>query len=497
MESVDSVLLAAGALLVVSVLASGVTSRFNVPALLVFLVLGMLAGSEGAGGIAFDDPAAAQLLGIVSLVLILFSGGLHTVWRDVRSSASAAVVLSTVGVVITAMLVAAFVHWALGFALHLALLVGAIVASTDAAAVFTVLGARGVRLRGKLTPLLGLESGSNDPMAVFLTVVMTRLAMGGDVRLPEIVPLFAQQMAVGAIGGWLGGWLAVNVLNRVPLDHDGLYPALTTGMALLLYAFTAKIGGNGFLAVYLAGLYVGQRQFIHKVSLMRFHDGLAWLTQIAMFLALGLLVSPSRLAPVAVSGVLLALFLMLVARPVSVFICLHFSDFTWRERALVSWVGLRGAVPIILATFPLLAGVPAAESIFDLVFFAVLLSVLLQGTTLLPVARALGVSEPVPERRDGDALIGAIDGGPGLLTVRTASPVDGRRVVELGFPRTALVALVRRGRRFILPRGSLRLQAGDRVLVIADAATMGRIRRAFTDEGDPRDPAEILEQHDH
>lgn len=368
MISIEHILVAASILLLLSVLASKASAKLGIPALLLFLVLGMLAGSDGPGGIYFDDAHLAQSLGVVALALILFSGGLDTEWSSVRPVLWKGLALSTAGVLITAALVGLFARMVLGFSLLEGVLLGAIVSATDAAAVFSVLRARSVGLKGHVRPLLELESGSNDPMAVFLTTGLIGIMTQPQARWFSLVPMFIQQMVLGAALGYAIGRLMVFLINRLRLEFEGLYPVLTLSLILLTYGGTASLGGNGFLAVYVAGLVMGKNDFIHKRSVMRFHDGLAWLMQIVMFLALGLLVFPSHLLPIIGLGLLSSLFLMLVARPVSVLVTMAFSGMRLNEKLMISWVGLRGAVPIVLATFPLLAGMPRAEIIFDLVF---------------------------------------------------------------------------------------------------------------------------------
>ncbi|HWW61042.1 MAG TPA: potassium/proton antiporter, partial [Thermoanaerobaculia bacterium] len=390
--TLEQLLLAAGLLLLLSVIASKASGRLGVPSLLVFLALGMFAGSEGLGGIDFDDARAAQWLGVFALAFILFAGGLETNWKYVRGSARRAISLSTAGVAVTTAVVALFARLFLQFSLAEGFLLGAIVSATDAAAVFSILRASGVRLSERVVSTLELESGSNDPMAVFLTTAAVQL-LRHDSRHGAwfLVVEFVREMSFGAAVGLGAGFLAVWFLNRTRLEHGGLYPVLTIATVLLTYGVADLIGGNGFLAVYLAGIVMGNRNFIQRRSLTRFHDGIAWLMQIAMFLTLGLLVFPSHLVPVAGVSLAVAAILTLVARPAAVFVALSASGMTWREKLLIGWIGLRGAVPIVLATFPLLAGVPRAEMIFDIVFFVVLASVALQGTTIPIVARWLGL----------------------------------------------------------------------------------------------------------
>jgi cell volume regulation protein A len=479
MPSIEQLLLVASVLLILSILASKTSGALGVPALLVFLLIGMLAGSDGPGGIYFDDARLAQSLGVVALAVILFAGGLDTEWRSVRPVLGRALALATFGVLMTALLLGGFMSSVLGYSLLDGLLLGAIVSSTDAAAVFAVLRSRNVSLKGRLKPLLELESGSNDPMAVFLTTGLIRLITTPGASVGELAPAFVLQMTLGAAAGYGLARLMILLVNRLRLEYEGLYPVLTLSFVLLTYGATTVVGGNGFLAVYVAGLVMGHHDFIHKRSLTRFHDGLAWLMQIAMFLTLGLLVFPSRLPPVIGVGLLVSVFLMLVARPASVFLTLAVTRMPFREQAMVAWVGLRGAVPIILATFPLVAGVPRADHIFNLVFFIVLTSVLLQGTAIPVVARWLRVDAPLAAT---PSLLSEALATPDLkaalveLTVPCDSQAAGRQVVELGFPEGALIVLIKRGDEMLVPSGGTVVAADDILLVVGKPDIVARMR---------------------
>ena len=485
MTSIDHILVAASVLLLLSVLASKASAKLGIPALLLFLVLGMLAGSDGPGGIYFDDAHLAQSLGVVALALILFSGGLDTEWSSVRPVLLKGLALSTAGVLITAVLVGLFARVVLGFSLLEGILLGAIVSATDAAAVFSVLRARSVGLKGNVRPLLELESGSNDPMAVFLTTGLIGILTQPDARWFSLVPMFIQQMALGAALGYATGKLTIFIINRLELEFEGLYPVLTLSLILLSYGVTATVGGNGFLAVYIAGLVLGKTDFIHKRSVMRFHDGLAWLMQIAMFLALGLLVFPSHLVPIVGLGLLASLFLMIVARPISVLATLAFSGMKLNEKLMISWVGLRGAVPIVLATFPLLAGMPRAEIIFDLVFFIVLTSILLQGTSMPLLARWLKLEAPVRNKVHPLELERTAGVNSQLVDVEVPdeSAVVGKQIVGAGFPRGALIVLIGRGNEFIVPNGGTVIEPADRLLVLADEEDLGKTRSIVESKG--------------
>ncbi len=488
MTPLEPILIVAGFLLIVSVIASKAAARTGIPALLVFLGIGMLAGSEGLIGIEFDDPAITQFVGVVALSFILFSGGLDTRLDAVRGVARQGVTLATLGVLVTALVAGVFAHVIFGLPILVSFLLGAIVSSTDAAAVFAVLRSRSVGLKGRLKPLLELESGSNDPMAVFLTVGLTAMILEPRSTWWGLLPSFALQMALGA-GLGLGAGLALAwLLNRVRLEYDGLYPVLTLASVPFMYGVTAFLGGNGFLAVYVAGIVLGNRRFIHHRSLLRYHDGLAWLMQIAMFLILGLLVFPSRLIPVAGSAILLSAVLIFIARPLGVGLSLLAYRTSPRELGLVSWVGLRGAVPIVLATFPLVAGVPQAEIIFDAVFFVVLTSVLVQGPTIPLVARWLRVDAPLDPKR---VLPLEFDPAEGMrsdlveIVIPPGSPVDGKRIVAMGLPPDALVVLIGRSDEYIVPRGGSVVLAGDRLLTLADPEAVHAIRRLVEGQSEP------------
>ncbi|MFZ6018610.1 MAG: potassium/proton antiporter [Chloroflexota bacterium] len=473
-------LIAAAGLLLISVLVSKISDRFGVPVLLLFLGLGMLAGSDGPGGIYFDNPAVAQFVGVIALVLILFAGGLDTDITQVRAVLKEGILLSTLGVLITALLTGLVSMQVLGLPLEIGLLLGATVSSTDAAAVFSVLRSKGISLKGNLKPVLELESGSNDPMAIFLTVGIIQLIQFPNRSPLNLIGLFALQMLVGALIGLLMGRIMVWLINHIRLGYEGLYPVLTLSLVFLAFGITTILGGSGFLAVYLTGIVLGNREFIHRRSLLRFHDGLAWLMQIAMFLTLGLLVFPSRLVSVTGSGLLIAAALMLLARPLSVLISLIGSQFAFREKLFISWVGLRGAVPIILATFPLLAQIPQADLIFNIVFFVVLTSVLFQGTTITPAARWLKLDAPATPKRIYPiefTPIGGFKSELKELAVPPNSPMAGKAIVELGLPDDFLVVLIARQNDFVMPSGGTVIEPGDTLLALADAPTFEEVCR--------------------
>jgi cell volume regulation protein A len=390
--------------------------------------------------------------------------------------------LATIGVLLTAGLVGLFCAWVLHIPWTEGLLLGAIVSSTDAAAVFSVLRSQRIGLKGNTTALLEFESGSNDPMAVFLTTAILALLTDPQSSVAGMVLVFVLQMFVGAAIGYGLGRATIWALNRLKLESDGLYPVLTVASVLLIYSVAALCKGSGFLAVYIAGMLMSSDDFIHKRSLARFHDAAAWLMQIVMFLVLGLLVFPSRLMPVAGAAVLISAFLIVIARPVAVLASLAAARLRFRQKLFISWVGLRGAVPIVLATFPYLAGLPRADLYFNVVFFIVLTSILVQGTTLAPVARLLRLNMPVPLRRQYPLeFVPAAKTNSEVIEIEL--PVDsaaiGKRIMDLDFPKSALVLLVGRGDDFIAPRGATVLEPGDSLLVLADRRELEQTRAAL------------------
>ncbi|KPL76428.1 potassium/proton antiporter [Bellilinea caldifistulae] len=476
----EYVLIAAAGLLLISVLVSKISDRFGVPALLLFLGLGMLAGSDGPGGIYFDNPAIAQFVGVIALVLILFSGGLDTDFKQVRAVLKEGILLSTLGVLITALITGWICIFLLDLPPLVGLLLGAIVSSTDAAAVFSVLRSKGISLKGNLKPLLELESGSNDPMAIFLTIGLIQLIQSPEQSALSLISSFFLQMLLGGVIGVVMGRLMGWLINHIRLGYEGLYPVLSLALVFLTFGVTSILGGSGFLAVYVTGIVLGNREFIHRRSLLRFHDGLAWLMQIAMFLTLGLLVFPSRLPAVAGSGLLIAAGLMFLSRPLGVLLSLIGSRFSLPEKVFVSWVGLRGAVPIILATFPLLAQIPQAELIFNIVFFVVLTSVLLQGTTITPAARWLKLDAPALPKRIYPieyTPVGGFKSELKELAVPPNSPMAGKAIVELGLPDDFLVVLIARQNDFVMPSGGTVIQPGDTLLALADSKTFDEVCR--------------------
>ncbi len=468
---IPHILLIGSILLLVSVIAGKTTNKLGVPTLIFFLIVGIMAGSEGIGQIHFNDPAVAQFIGIVALNYILFSGGLDTNWKSIQPIFWRGLSLSTIGVFFTALSLGVFVHLILDFTLVEGLLLGAIVSSTDAAAVFSILRRKGVALKGHLRPTLEFESGSNDPMAYFLTIALTGIVSNGSGSPSELVPQFFIQFILGGAMGFMMGRVNVLVINKINLEAEGLYPVLTIGLAIFTYALTEYVGGNGFLAIYLCAVIMGNSNMVHRRSLIKFYDGQAWLMQIIMFLTLGLLVFPSQILPLAGVGLLISAFLMVVARPIGVFISLMLVKLNLRSKLFISWVGLRGSVPIVLATYPFIAGIPKADLIFNLVFFISATSVMLQGTTLSFVARLLHVAVPANAKRRIGLDFELTDNIKTELTdilLPEGNAVVGKRIVQLSVPSTVNILAIKRGDIYIAPNGSTKLHANDILTVLAE-----------------------------
>lgn len=392
---IEIFLAVAGLLLLMCVFANKVSDRFGIPSLLLFLAMGMLAGSDGIGGIRFQDARLTNYIGTVALSFILFSGGLDTKWSDVKPIVYRGSVLSTLGVLLTALFLYIFSHYILLLPSDMALLLSVIVSSTDAPAVFALLRQQKIKIKESLKSTLEFESGSNDPMAVFLSMAAISVIASGETSWGSLIRLFIMQMSLGTLLGLLAGKAAGTFLRRWHLSYKGLYPVFSISIVFLTFSITQLLNGNGFLAVYLCGIVMGNTPFIARRQTIRFNDALAWIMQISMFLILGLLVNPHELKSVIGISFACTLLLMFAARPLAVFICLIGSRFNFKEKILISWAGLKGAVPIILATYPLMKGFPNSQFLFNLIFFLVITSVLLQGKSLPWLARRLKL-----ERKD-------------------------------------------------------------------------------------------------
>lgn len=479
MITIEYILLTACSLILLSVVIAKLSDNIGVPTLLLFLSIGMLAGSDGPGGIFFDDAKLSQSIGIIALIFILFAGGLETKWSEVRPVLREASILATAGVLLTALVVSLISMVVFQLSFLQGMLLGAIVSSTDAAAVFSVLRMKNVSLKGNLKPLLELESGSNDPMAVFLTVGTLQLLMQPEASLGDIILLFMYQMAIGALFGIGFGKVMIIGFNRLKLSYEGIYPVTALAFSGLVYSATAIVNGSGFLAVYLAGIIIGNSEIVQKKSLLRFFDGLSWLGQIAMFLALGLLVYPHKIIPVIGSGLVISLGLIFLARPIGVYLSMLFSQFSWREKTFISWVGLRGAVPIILATFPMLANVEGAELIFNVVFFIVLTSALIQGWSIPTVARWLNVAAPLQKKLRSPIEFAPVENSDTQLIdflVPHNGAIVGKPIVELGLPSDSLIVVISRNDEFVVPSGGTLIEANDTLLILVNRQNLPAVR---------------------
>ncbi len=489
MDLTNQIILIASLVLLASILSSVVTSRVGVPLLLVFLLLGMLLGEQGPGGIHFDDVQTAHLFGSLALAIILFDGGISTPFKNFRVGLKPALGLATIGVVITSGITGWFAAWWLKLDWLEGLLLGAIVGSTDAAAVFSLLRSHGLELKQRVGATLEIESGSNDPMAIFLTILLIELITSdqGDVGLVVLVEL-VRQMGLGALFGILGGLGLVRLINRLEMTA-GLYPLAVMAGGLSIFGVTSVLEGSGFLAIYLAGLLVGNRPLQSSQYIKRFHDGIARLSQIGMFLMLGLLVTPSELLLVAPDALLFAAVLTLIARPVAVWLCLLPFRFRWREQLYVAWVGLRGAVPIILALFPLLAGLDEARVYFNIVFFVVIISLLVQGWTVAASARWLGLEVP-PTSYQVQRVELDIPGQPGLELVGYHLAKDTPVVIErrdhIRLPSGTRLVAVLRDRQLVDTIDLADLQAGDYLYLIADPHHLPELDHLFVASAAPR-----------
>ena len=487
--NLDIIFIIGAALVLIAVMVSKISDRFGVPVLLLFIVLGMLAGSDGVGGIYFNDPELAQWITTICLAIILFSGGVDTEWKSVKPLFKEGILLATLGVAITAGVLSYFTHLIMKLNWPESLLIGAIASSTDAAAVFALLRAKGVSLKGHLKPLLELESGSNDPMAIFLTIGIIQWMQNQITSPADLVLLFVMQMGIGFLVGWVMSKLSLLLINRLKLGYDGLYPVLAFALVFLTFGVATLLKGSGFLAVYVLGLFLGKSDFLHKRSLLRFFDGSAWLMQIALFITLGLLVFPSQIKPVVVPGLLISLALIFIARPVAVFITLIPFKYSLREKTFISWVGLRGAVPVVLATFPLVAKIHSANLIFNLVFFIVITSVVLQGTLIPQVARWLKVDKPLPAEKvapfevmTGKGLKGALR----EIKIKDDASSIGKAIYELQLPLEYLIMLISRDGEFIQPNGSTVIERGDVLISLSEDEVYKTAKEMLNEYREPR-----------
>ncbi|MGI2328846.1 potassium/proton antiporter [Planococcus sp. YIM B11945] len=483
--STNGIILIGGIFLLAGVLMTKVSSRAGVPSLVLFMIIGMFLGSDITGLIYFSNAEIAQLVGIVALIFILFEGGLQASWKHMKPVLGGSLVLATVGVVITTLVVAEAAYYILDINWVEALLLGSIVGSTDAAAVFSVLA--GQNIKSKISSTLEAESGTNDPMAMFLTITFIHLLETPDLSVGEMVGSFVLEMGLGAIIGLGLGFFAAWVINHSNLDASGLYAVLSAGFAIFIYSFAATLHGSGLLAVYLAALVIGTRELTHSYSIVSFHEGVAWLMQILMFVMLGLLVFPRELADwdLIWKGLVLSLVLLLVARPLAVFASTSFFDYSIKEKIFLSWAGLRGAVPIVLATFPLLAGVENSFLFFNIVFFIVLTSALFQGSTIPFMAKKLSLNgRQQPKRIHSLELVSMDRANAEMLEIELSdkSPFAGQYVQTIGLPKQTVISAIIRSGKLVMPTGKTKLRVGDVLYVLTEKKQVAKVKMVLGEE---------------
>lgn len=486
MFAVDHIILLSAVLAILGVLASKLSPRFGVPVLVLFLGVGMLAGEDGIGRILFDNVDVAHSIGTFALILILFDGGLQTSKRSIKRAWKPAALLATIGVVGTATVTGIAAMYILNLPLYMVLLLGAIVGSTDAAAVFSVLRNAGITIPAKIKATLELESASNDPMAIFLTVGLITLIKDTSTQPIELASLFVSQMGVGALVGAGVGGIAVWIFRRITLMAIGLYPVFVMLFGVLAFGLAANLNGSGFLATFITGVIVGNSRFSYQRNTFVFLDGLAWLGQIAMFVILGLLVTPTDLFQTWKEGLIIAFVLIFVARPLIVMPLMMLSRFSFKASLLISWVGLRGSVPIILAIFPLIFELPNADLIFNVVFFIVLISALLQGSSLPFAAKKLGLVLNAKAKESSTIeIVKVAKSKRELIEIELIedSPAIGLSIGELVLPAQTIIAVVARGEATLIPKGSTRLKVGDHVFIITKLLDKQAVESCFYHEG--------------
>lgn len=469
-----NILLVGSILLFVSILAGKASSRFGAPMLLFFLLVGMAFGTDGLG-IEFDNFETVQFVGMLALSIILFSGGMDTSFGEIRPVLKEGIALATVGVVLTTLLTGSVIYFighllSLNIPFQMALLIAAVMSSTDSASVFAILRSKRLGLKQNLRPLLELESGSNDPMAYILTIMLIQINQGVDSSFGGVLVTFLQQMGIGALSGYLLGVGASHIINRINVGNKSLYSVLLLSMVFFISSFTDLLGGNGYLAVYIAGIVMGNRRLINKRTLATFLDGVTWLVQIVMFLMLGLLVNPHELVDVAWIGVIVGVAMIFVTRPMATWLTLLplGSKLSTKARHYISWVGLRGAAPILFSTYPKLAGLDPDNTIFNIVFFITIFSLIVQGTTVGSMAKALDLADVSPEKGFDIDLPDEVKAALTEVDIIEGGARDGALLKDVKLPERTLVMMIRRGEQYIVPNGGTVLHRGDKLLLISE-----------------------------
>lgn len=478
MITAENILLVGSVLIFTSILISKTGYRFGIPTLLLFLLVGMAFGSDGLG-IQFNSASDAQFIGMMALSIILFSGGMDTRYSDIKPVLKQGILLSTVGVLVTTLLTGLFIYFLsnhtqanIELTLLVSLLLAATMSSTDSASVFSLLRSQRMNLKYNLRPMLELESGSNDPMAYMLTIVLIQvIGSGSNFDIVIILKDLFLQFLFGGVLGYAFGKFSVWLINKIELSNSSLYPILLLSIIFITFTLTDLVKGNGYLAVYIAGMIMGNARLAYRKETNTFMNGLTWLFQIIMFLTLGLLVNPHEMIDIAVTALLIGIFMILIARPVSVFLCLlPFKGISNKARIFISWVGLRGAVPIIFATYPVIAQIPGSNQLFNTVFFITLLSLIIQGMTISKMARWLKLD--LPEEKEGNEfgveLPEEIDTHLDDITLTEDMLTVGNRLADMNIPKGTLVMLIKRGNEFIIPNGQIELHAGDKLLVMSE-----------------------------
>lgn len=478
MITAENILLVGSILIFTSILISKTGYRFGIPTLLLFLVVGMLFGSDGLG-IQFNSATDAQFVGMIALSIILFSGGMDTKIKDIQPVMKQGILLSTVGVLLTTVLTGGFIYYISGWSstniqlpLLTSMLLAATMSSTDSASVFNLLRSQRMNLKQNLRPMLELESGSNDPMAYMLTIVLIQvISSGSQLSLALVAKDLLVQFLVGGVIGYAFGKFASWLINKIELPNSSLYPILLLSLVFITFTTTDLLKGNGYLAIYIAGVVVGNSRLAFRKEIGTFMNGMTWLFQIIMFLTLGLLVNPHEMVDIIGVALLIALFMIIVARPISVFACLlPFRSITNKARLFISWVGLRGAVPIIFATYPVIAKIEGSHQLFNIVFFITLLSLIIQGMSISTMAKWLHLD--LPEEKEGNEfgveLPDEIDSSLHDITLTTEMLRHGNRLADMRIPKGSLVMLVKRGNEFLIPNGQIELHEGDKLLFITE-----------------------------